>query len=145
MRLRQRAQRAVTKVKTLAQLPARLRQARADHDLRHRPSGFHFVLAERIDQLRGDAWDAVTARASVCMGRPFLRLLERCGPSRLKMHYALVYRGSDPVAAVACQSLAVDASSLRRGRALGERGLARVKQRVLVCAARTCSSARPIS
>lgn len=122
----------------MRKLPAELRQAHADHRFRHEPCGCEFVLAERIDQLRADAWDALVARESVCLQRPFLRLLEQAGPRGLKMHYAMAYRDGAPLAAIACQSLAVDASSLpsgkpRRGARVREGGLKRIKQRVLVC------------
>jgi hypothetical protein len=122
------------------QTPARLRQAQADHMLRHRPTALRFALAESVDQLRAEHWDALVAGQSICLDRRFLRLLEVEGPARLKMHYALAYEGARPVAAIACQSLAVDASLVpSRKRALGkldrlrERGLGRLKQRVLVC------------
>jgi hypothetical protein len=113
-------------------------RAYADHRFRHEPCGCEFVLAERIDQLRSDAWDALAARESVCLQRRFLRLLEQAGPPGLKMHYAIAYRDGEPLAAIACQSLAVRASALpsgkpRRGAAVRERGLRRIQQRVLIC------------
>jgi hypothetical protein len=122
----------------LRRAPAALRRAHEDHRIRHRPSGFHFLLAERIDQLRSDHWDALVARSSVCLGRPFLRLLEQAGPDNLKMHYAMAYQGARPVAAIACQSLSVKASALPARKpghraSLRERGLDRVKDRLLVC------------
>jgi hypothetical protein len=133
MPLRQRVHDVASKV-----VPAVLRRAHADHALRHAPSGLGFALAESIDHLRGDHWDALVHGHSVCLGRPFLRLLEESGPDNLKMHYAVVYRGAEPLAAVAGQSVAIDGARLspqkRQGRAgLRSGGLGRLKQRVLVC------------
>jgi hypothetical protein len=121
----------------LRRTPAALQRVREDHRVRHRPSGFQFLLAERIEQLRGDHWDGLVSDASVCLGRRFLHLLEQARPDNLKMHYAMAYQGDQPLAAVACQSLSVTASALparKEGRrSLRERGLDRVKDRVLVC------------
>jgi hypothetical protein len=117
----------------------KIREAHADHVLRHSPSPFRFALAESIDQLRGDHWDALAAGGSVCLGRPFLKLLEEAGPANLKMHYALAYREGRPQVAIAAQSLLIDGSLLPKGGAsngaakLRDRGLTRLKQRVLVC------------
>lgn len=123
---------------SLRRLVRRARDLGLDHALRHKPSGFQFALAEGIDQLRGDHWDALVDGQGVCLGRRFLRVLEQAGPANLKPHYAIVYRDGHPAAAVACQSVALDASlfpsrgSGRRAALLG-RGLQRLKQRVLVC------------
>ena len=120
-------------------LASKIRELKLEHDLRHRPSGFRFALAEGIDQLRGDHWDALVAERGVCLSRPFLRVLEEAGPENLKSHYALVYDAERPVAAVACQSVGIDGSRLpsreKAGRIerLRDRGLKRLKQRVLVC------------
>lgn len=119
-------------------LPADLKRATANHRLRHQPSGFQFVVADHIHQLRADAWDSLTANASVCLSRPFLGMLETAGPSNLKMHYAMAYRDGAPVVALACQSLAIDASALpsgkpKRGAKTRDRGLRRIKERMLVC------------
>jgi hypothetical protein len=133
MPLGQRVRRVASKV-----IPTTLRRAQADHVLRHSPSGYRFVLAESIDHLRADDWDALVDRHSVCLGRAFLRLTETAGPANLKMHYAIAYRAGRPLAAIACQSVAVDASKVAsRGKGrmgqLRDGGLARLKQRVLVC------------
>ncbi|HJW09735.1 MAG TPA: GNAT family N-acetyltransferase [Holophagaceae bacterium] len=137
MTVKDRLKRAVAKAKTL---PAKARAARTNHQLRHRPTGLSFVLADAIGQLRPDHWDALTAQASVCLSRPFLECLEAAGPDNLKGHYALVYRGAEPVAAVACQSVDVGAGDLPsrkeapgRLKAARDKGLERVHARVLIC------------
>ena len=134
MPLRQRVGRVASKI-----VPGVLRRVHADHVLRHTPSGLTFAIAESIDQLRPDHWDGLVQGHSVCLDRAFLRVVEQAGPDNLKMHYAMAYRGATPIVAVACQSVAVDGARLSARRAGGkgrprrEAGLARLKQRVLVC------------
>lgn len=136
MPLKDRTRRALTALKTL---PAKAKAAREDHKARHAPSGFTFLLGERIAHMPA-AWDALTARESVCLHRPFLEALEQAGPEGLRMHYALVADAEGtPLAAVACQSLLLDGAALPSKSAptklkeARDRGLAKVKQRILVC------------
>ena len=119
---------------------AKVKEARANHRLRHAPSGFQFALADAVHQLRPDHWDALTADASVCMSRAFLECLAGAAPSNLRGHYALIYRDARPVAALACQSVDVAAGELPskratagRVKAVRDRALDRVHSRVLVC------------
>lgn len=130
MPVKDRLRRAVTKV----------REARANHRLRHRPTGFQFVLADAIDQLRPDHWDALVSNASVCLSRTYLECLAQSGPREIRGHYALIYRDGTPVAALACQSLEVGAAAMpsrkesgSRLRTARDKGLKRVKSRVLIC------------
>ncbi|HJW09732.1 MAG TPA: hypothetical protein VJ483_08870, partial [Holophagaceae bacterium] len=124
----------------LKRVARKVKEVRTNHQLRHRPTGLSFVLADAIGQLRPEHWDALTAQASVCLSRPFLECLEAAGPENLKGHYALVYRGAEPVAAVACQSVDVGAGDLPsrkdapgRLKAARDKGLERVHSRVLIC------------
>ncbi|HJU84665.1 MAG TPA: GNAT family N-acetyltransferase [Holophagaceae bacterium] len=137
MKVKDKVRTAVAKAR---ELPAKVRTARANHKLRRTPTGLSFALADAIGQLRPEHWDALTADASVCLSRPFLECLEAAGPSNLQGHYALVYRGARPVAALACQSVDVGAADLpSRKEAAGrlkkarDKGLERVHSRVLVC------------
>lgn len=120
-------------------LPARVRAARADHRARHAPSGFTFLLGERIAHMPA-AWDALTASESVCLQRPFLETLETAGPEGMRTHYALVAdTDAAPLAAVACQSLVLDGAALpsksvpSRAKAARDKALSNVQQRILVC------------
>ena len=127
-------------LRALQDLPSRVKAARADHRARHAPSGFSFLLGERIAHLPG-AWDTLTAPASVCLQRPFLETLEAAGPEGMRTHYALVAdRDGRPLAAVACQSLQLDGAALpakaappSRAREARDRALAKVHSRILVC------------
>lgn len=130
MTLKDRVQRATEKVKA----------ARANRRLRRQPTGFQFVLADAIGQLRPDHWDGLTAGASVCLSRDYLECLEREGPREIRGHYALIYEDGSPVAALACQSVEVGAGAMparkegaARLRAARDKGLSRVKSRVLIC------------
>src|SRR5690349_20446693 len=78
-----------------------LRELRERHDERHRPSGFDFALADRVDFLNGAAWDAITAGGSQFLQRKVLRVIEAHGPDNLEPRYALIFREQQPVAALA--------------------------------------------
>ncbi len=150
MPLRDRVKAAVQKTKALPAkakslpakakaLPAKARAAVAAHKQRHAPSGFEFALADRVGQLRPDHWDALVAGHGVCFSRPYLEALEASGPEGMKGHFALIYSGAKPVAAVACQSLFIDGAALpartepTRAKAVRDKGLAKLRQRILIC------------
>jgi len=91
----------------LKQVALKLRELRERHEARHRPSGFDFAFADRVDFLSGDAWDAVTATGSLFVRRKVLRVIEDHGPDNLVPRYALIFREQQPVAAVAAQLITV--------------------------------------
>jgi len=84
-----------------------LREWRGRHEERHRPSGFHFAFADRIDFLNEAAWDAVAAKGSLFLRRDVLRVLERHGPDNLVPRYAMIFCDQKPVAALAAQLVTV--------------------------------------
>jgi predicted N-acyltransferase len=79
------------------------------------PVQFRFVLADSIAFLNPDHWDRVAIRSGLFLSRPFLRLLEHHLPGDLATHYALVYAGDRPVAAVVAQSLEIRVADLSPG------------------------------
>jgi len=83
------------------------REWRGRHEERHRPSGFHFAFADRIDFLNEAAWDAVAAKGSLFLRRDVLRVLERHGPDNLVPRYAMIFCDQKPVAALAAQLVTV--------------------------------------
>ncbi len=105
---------------------------------RGRPSGLGFAFADSIDFVEAGAWDKLTKGASLFLSREYLRALESAAPSGLRMRYALLYRGREPVAAAAAQiaqltaermvSVAETPIAKLRSKALGKTHV-----RVLVC------------
>lgn len=120
------------------------KRAQVHRRLRRAPSGFQFSLADSIHQVRPDHWDTLTAGASVCLSRAYLECLEAAGPANLRTHYALVYRGARPVAALACQSVEVAGGGLpskgsaNRLKTARDKALDRMRARVLVCGNLLC-------
>ncbi len=87
----------------LKRAAASLKNLKARHAERSRPSGFAFAISDHIGLLNPDAWDAVTRGQQLFMQRPILAALEANSPDNLSPRYALVCRGDKPVAAVAAQ------------------------------------------
>ncbi|HEX5657776.1 MAG TPA: GNAT family N-acetyltransferase [Polyangiales bacterium] len=108
--------------------------------LRRTPTGASYALADSVDMLNAEHWDALTASASVFLSRRYLRVLDQHRPDGVRQHAALVYLDGEPVAALSAQSLHLCGDSLprpsdsqrKRDRALMQ-ALSNVDQRVLVC------------
>ncbi|HEX8456786.1 MAG TPA: GNAT family N-acetyltransferase [Pyrinomonadaceae bacterium] len=125
--------------KPLKKLVGKAHDLREAHRARHRPTGYGFALSDSIDYLDAAHWDALTAPASVYLGRPYLRALEQAAPENLCGRYALIYgAGARPLAAVAAQSVRVSAARVqkktdsRRTQAVAA-PLRRIEERMLVC------------
>jgi hypothetical protein len=101
-------------IKPLNKLVTKARDLRDHHRERHRPSGFAFALADRIDFLDKTHWDKVTSTDSLFLSRRYLRVLEDAGPDNLRQCYALIFRDKEPVAAIAAQCVTVSVARLRR-------------------------------
>lgn len=97
---------------SLRRLKGALKDMRARHEERRRPTGLGFVLADRIGYLDAKHWDEVTAQGSVLMSRPVLRAIETAGPANVSPRYALVFREERPVAAVVVQVVGISGSQL---------------------------------
>lgn len=138
----------------LKRIIRRVKQARADHRERHRPSGFDFAIADRIDQLNPEHWDQVVRDESLFLDRRYLKTVEQFGPHEISPRYALVADAGRPVAVVAAQMVVLsggqlvgetrsdrqtDSSSSEITRStsglrdLGRAAIGRVERRVLVC------------
>lgn len=122
-------------LKPLKTLVRKARNLRDSHQERHRPTGFGFALADSINYLDSEQWNAVVQDKSLFLSPRYLRVLEEAGPDNLRQRYALVFRGRDPVAAVAAQSVTVSLSRVsqkpRKGRAAAP--LEKVQEQLLVC------------
>lgn len=123
-------------IKPLKKLVNKARDLRDSHRERHRPTGFGFALSDSIDYMDAARWDALTAHASLFLSRRYLRVLEEAGPENLRQRYALIFRGREPVAAVAAQSVTISAARVRK-LPQRHRGVAapleRIEERMLVC------------
>jgi len=123
------------KIKPLNKLINKARELRDSHKERHRSTGFGFALADSIDYLDAAHWSAVTDDKSLFLSRPYLRVLEEAGPDNLRQRYALIFRGRDPVAAVAAQRVDVSLSRVsknpRKGRTAAS--LEKLQEKILVC------------
>lgn len=119
-------------IKPLNKLVTKARSLRDHHRERHRPSGFAFAVADRIDFFDKTHWDKVTSHDSVFLSRRYLRVLEDAGPENLRQCYALVFRDKEPVAAIAAQSVTVSVARLR-SKSAKELPLDRLEEKMLVC------------
>ena len=123
------------KIKPLIKIVDKARNLRDTHKERHRPTGFGFAFSDSIDYLDASHWQAVTAGKSLFLTPQYLRVLERAGPDNLQQRYALIFRGREPVAAVAAQSVTISLSRVsqksRKGRAAVP--LEKLQEKMLVC------------
>lgn len=123
------------KIKPLQKIVATARDLRTQHEERHRPTGFGFALADRVDYLNGELWDLLTRNQSIFLSRPYLRVLEEAAAENMAQRYAMVFRGRHPIAVVAAQSVNISITRVGKAR---ERSpaiapLERVDERMLVC------------
>ena len=123
------------RIKPLNKIVDKARDLRAGHKERHRPTGLGFALADSIDYLDANHWQAVTAGKSLFLTPQYLRVLENAGPENLQQRYALIFRGRHPVAAVAAQSVTISLSRVsqkpRQGRTAAP--LEKLQEKMLVC------------
>ena len=119
-------------IKPLNKLVTKARSLRDQHRERHRPSGFAFAVADRIDFFDKTHWDKVTSHDSLFLSRRYLRVLEDAGPDNLRQCYALVFRDKEPVAAIAAQSVTVSVARLR-SKSARQIPLDRLEEKMLVC------------
>src|SRR5438445_981478 len=89
-----------------------IRDMRERHEERHRPSGFHFAFADRVDFLNGDAWDQVAKGGSLYLRRGVLRAFEQAGPKNITPRYAILFRDETPVAVIAAQIVTLTGKQL---------------------------------
>lgn len=71
-----------------------------------------FVLAKSVADLQASGWDRLAAPLGLPMSRRYLAVLDAHGPANFRQHYALGYRGDEPVCAVAAQAIELPAGGL---------------------------------
>jgi Acetyltransferase (GNAT) domain len=117
----------------IKKLKRSIRDMKERHRERHRPSGFGFVFADRVDYLDPERWDSVTKNGSVFLSRAVLRVIEQHGPQNIQPRYAIIFREDKAVGVVAAQVVTITGERLKRERD-GVRGQSGPKllRRVLV-------------
>jgi len=121
----------------LRRLKSSIREIHERHQERHRPTGFGFAFADSVDYLDPDRWDSVTRKASLFLSRKILRVIEIDGPENIQPRYAMIFRGEQPVAAVAAQVVHVTGDRLKRSKESdGSRASERLLRRALAPAAK---------
>jgi hypothetical protein len=100
--------------RSLRELKTKLSDLHERHQIRQKPSGFGFVLGDRIDFLDPVRWDALTEGHSFFLQRSTLRVMEQHGPDNIEPRYVMIFRGEKPVAAMALQIVTVTGDHLRR-------------------------------
>jgi Acetyltransferase (GNAT) domain len=122
-------------LKPLKKLVSKARDLHSSHQERHRPTGFGFALADSIDYLNARDWNAVVQNKSLFLSQPYLRVLEEAGPDNLRQRYAIIFRGRDPVAAVAAQTVTVSLSRVSKKPRTGKAAapLEKIQEKILVC------------
>jgi len=98
----------------LKKLKRSIRELQERHRERHRPTGFGFVFADRVDYLDPARWDEVTRKGSVFLSRDVLRVIEQHGPDNIQPRYAILFRDDKAVAAVVVQVVTITGERLRR-------------------------------
>jgi len=126
------------KIKPLKKLITKARDVRAHHRERHRPSGYAFALADRLDYLDKSHWDKVTDHDSLFLSRRYLSVIEDARPETLRPCYALIFRDKEPVAAIAAQQITVPLERLHktptsRLKKVGAARVDRHEEKMLVC------------
>jgi predicted N-acyltransferase len=119
----------------MPRLVKKLLEKVAHHKLRHQPSGYGFAVSDRIDALDPGRWDRVTGASSIFLGRDYLRALENACPENLSPRYALIVRGSEPVAAVVAQVIGAEGKQWIKpgGKGLAKKVAEGLKVRLLIC------------
>src|SRR5262245_27157506 len=127
------------RVNPLRKVAESLRAMRDRHEERHRPSGFGFAFADRVDYPDSDTWDNVTAHSSLFLRRDVLRVIEQHGPENIAPRYAMVFRDNKPLAALAAQIVTVTGTQVHHDKS-AEKGPAGLLRRALSPAAKIASA-----
>lgn len=117
-----------------------LRVLRERHAERHRPTGFGFAFADRVDYLDRQAWDAVSSSGSLFLRRDVLRVIEQHGPDNIVPRYAMIFRNDRPAAVLAAQIVSVTGKQLRREKGAGEKRESSLLRRALSPAAKVATA-----
>ena len=134
-------------IRAIRRLKAKIREARANHAVRHRPTGYRFAVADDIRFLNAADWDAAARNGGFFLTRKYLEVLAGHAPENVSPRCALIYDGEIPVAAIAAQvvelagkrmvrpSTPAKAKSLLKGALtpIAKKAATMIRERVLVC------------
>ena len=87
----------------IRRLSSKLSEARINHAIRHRPTGFQFAIADNVRFLNAADWDATAQNGGFFLSRKYLEVLADHAPDNVSPRCALIYDGGAPVAAIAAQ------------------------------------------
>lgn len=72
-----------------------------------------FAVADSIEALRPDHWDAVAKHGGFFLRREILRVIETDGPENLRPVYSIIYQEGEPAAILAAQRVEVVMAQIR--------------------------------
>jgi hypothetical protein len=99
------------------------------------PSGFEFVLADKIDFVNPAHWDSL-AEQTVFLSRDYLRVLETYSPDNLSPRYAIAYADGEPAVSMLLQRITLSGERMRKKSStdrLRDKPLAKYGEHLLVC------------
>ena len=131
------------KQKTLSPVRRAMNKARGTSQ----PSGFEFVLADRLEFLNTQHWDELTAGSTVFLSRAYLTAFREAGPRDMMLRSGIIYRDGLPVACFATQTFDINGTQLVSSadqlsdedkaqlmiRKMTRKALSAVQRRILVC------------
>lgn len=122
-------------MKTIDQFVEKISAAVRRRDRRASPSGLGFAFADSVQFLPATDWQQLTHNASFFMTRGYRLLLEKHSPAGMQHRYALIYRGAQPVVALAAQVLEIRGDQLANltDSKVRNRALKAIKERMMVC------------
>ncbi len=121
-----------TALQKLASVTATLKDRRV---ARRTPSGFEFVLSDKIDFVNATDWDSLAAQ-SVFLSRDYLRVLERYSPDNLTARYAMAYADGVPAAIILLQRITITGDKLGKKKdieKLRDKTIEKYGEHLLVC------------
>jgi Acetyltransferase (GNAT) domain len=102
---------------------------------RRTPSGFEFVLSDKIDFVNAAHWDSLAVQ-SIFLSRDYLRVLEHYSPENLTARYAMAYADGVPAAIIVLQRITITGDKLGKKKIsdkLHDKTIEKYGEHLLVC------------
>lgn len=87
----------------IRRLTSKLSEARTNHAIWRRPTGFRFAITDDVRFLNTADWDAAAQTGGFFLSRKYLEVLADHAPDNVSPRCALIYDGDAPVATIAAQ------------------------------------------